>query len=122
MLALVAGVVVWAVLSGGTLFAADPNLFGEVCSGNSEAVACKESSETPLYGSGSVLMTVANLISVAAGIAAVFIIVIAGISYMTSHGDAAKVKTAKDTIIYAAVGLVVVVLARAIIGFVVSKV
>jgi hypothetical protein len=42
--------------------------------------------------------------------------------YITSGGDSSKVSSAKDTVLYAAIGLVVVVLARTIIVFVVGKI
>ena len=52
----------------------------------------------------------------------VVIIVIGGVQYMTSSGDAGKVKKAKDTILYAIIGLVVCALAATIVNFVISKV
>ncbi|MBR6532319.1 hypothetical protein IKT64_00905 [Candidatus Saccharibacteria bacterium] len=54
------------------------------------------------------------------GIVAVIFIVVGGISYMTSSGDAGKVKKAKDTILYAVIGLVVCALAFAIVNFAAS--
>ena len=54
----------------------------------------------------------------ALGIVAVIIIIIGGINYMTSSGDAAKVKKAKDTILYGVIGLVICVLAFAIVNFI----
>ncbi len=52
---------------------------------------------------------------------AVVVIVIGGINYMTSAGDAAKVKKAKDTILYAVIGLIVCALAAVIVNFVVKN-
>ncbi len=54
------------------------------------------------------------------GIVAVIVIIIGGINYMTSSGDAAKVKKAKDTILYGVIGLIICVLAFAIVNFVIS--
>lgn len=56
-----------------------------------------------------------------AGIIAVIIIVIAGFMYVTSSGDASKVKRAKDAILYAVIGLVVVILAFVITQFVLGR-
>lgn len=56
------------------------------------------------------------------GVVAVVVIIIGGIGYMTSSGDAGKVKKAKDTILYGVIGLVIVVLAFAIVNFVISNV
>lgn len=57
-----------------------------------------------------------------AGIVAVIIIIIGGIRYVTSSGDASGVKSAKDTILYAIVGLIVVIMAAAITGFIIRNV
>lgn len=53
-----------------------------------------------------------------AGAIAVIIIIVGGIRYITSTGDSARIKAAKDTILYAVIGLVVVILARAIVAYV----
>ncbi len=50
----------------------------------------------------------------------VVVIIIGGVTYMTSSGDAGKVKKAKDTILYGVIGLAVCVLAFAIVNFVIS--
>lgn len=56
------------------------------------------------------------------GVIAVIIIIIAAIQYITSGGDSQKVAKAKDTIIYALVGLVVAILAFVIVNFVLDAV
>ena len=56
------------------------------------------------------------------GIVCVVVIIIGGINYMTSAGDAGKVKKAKDTILYGVIGLVVCVLAFAIVNFVLANI
>ncbi len=53
---------------------------------------------------------------------AVVVMIVGGVSYMTSSGDAGKVKKAKDTILYGLIGLVVCVLAFAIVNFVISQI
>ena len=52
----------------------------------------------------------------------VVVIIIGGVTYMTSSGDTTKVKKAKDTILYGVIGLVVCVLAFAIVNFVISNI
>lgn len=63
-----------------------------------------------------------NAIIGALGIVAVIVIIIGGVTYMTSGGDAGKVKTAKNTILYGVIGLVICVLAFAIVNFVISNI
>lgn len=52
---------------------------------------------------------------------AVIMIIIGGIRYTTSNGDSSQTKSAKDTILYAVVGIVVAILAYAIVNFVVDQ-
>jgi hypothetical protein len=49
-------------------------------------------------------------------------IIVGGIRYTTSNGDSGRIKAAKDTITYAVVGLVVAILAYAIVNFVIKNV
>lgn len=63
-----------------------------------------------------------NGVIAALGIVAVIIIIIGGVNYMTSSGDASKVKKAKDTILYGVIGLVICVLAFAIVNFVIGNI
>lgn len=58
----------------------------------------------------------------ALALVAVVVIIVGGINYMTSGGDSGKVKTARNTILYGAIGLVICALAFAIVNFVVGSV
>lgn len=78
--------------------------------------------ENPLTGTEGVIMTVANVLALISGVIAVIIIIISGIQMITSSGDSNKVKSARDTIIYASVGIVVIVLARSIVIFIINAV
>lgn len=62
-----------------------------------------------------------NLISVAVGIAAVIMIIVGGFRYITSAGKEEGIKSAKNTILYALIGLIVVALAQVIVNFVLDK-
>ena len=56
------------------------------------------------------------------GIVCVVVMIIGGVNYMTSAGDASKVKKGKDTILYGLIGLVVCALAFALVNFVISNI
>ena len=77
-------------------------------------------------GSSSTLMDQLQLIlNVALGVigfVAVVMIVIGGLQYTTSSGDAGKVTKAKNTIMYGVIGLVVALLAFAIVNFVLTNI
>lgn len=68
-----------------------------------------------------VMEAVLQVITVIAGLAAVIMIIMGGIKYITSEGDSTKVSSAKSTLIYAIVGIVVVVMAQAIVHFVLAE-
>lgn len=54
------------------------------------------------------------------GIISVVVIILGGITYSTSQGDPSKVKKGKDTILYGVIGLIVSLLAFAIVNFVIQ--
>ncbi len=64
------------------------------------------------------IRTIVNIMLFLLGAIAVLMIIIGGIRYATSNGDANNTKAAKDIILYAVVGLVVAILSYAIVGFV----
>lgn len=66
--------------------------------------------------------TIINVVIGVVGFVAVAFIIFGGIQYTTSAGDPGKVKKAKDTILYGIIGLVVAMLAYAIVNFVLSSV
>jgi len=78
--------------------------------------------EDPVVGSNGVLTKVTNLVSVAVAVASVIIIIVSGITMTLSSGDPSKVKSSRDAIIYAVVGIVVVAVARTIVLFVFNRV
>ena len=49
------------------------------------------------------------------------VIVVAGFKYVTSAGDASKIASAKNTLIYAIVGLIIVAMSQAIVRFVLQR-
>jgi hypothetical protein len=66
------------------------------------------------------IKNIVNLVIFVVGIIAVIMVILGGIQYSTSQGDPAKVKKAKDTILYGIIGLVVAILAFAIVNFVLA--
>jgi cytochrome bd-type quinol oxidase subunit 2 len=64
---------------------------------------------------------VINIISLVVGVIAVIMIIVGGLKYITSQGESAGVTSAKNTIMYAIVGLIVVALAQVIVRFVVNR-
>ncbi|MEI7683325.1 MAG: pilin [Candidatus Saccharibacteria bacterium] len=65
---------------------------------------------------------VINIFSIVVGVAAVIMIIVGGLRYIISGGDSGNVTSAKNTILYAIIGLVVVALAQFVVKFVLTKV
>ena len=68
-----------------------------------------------------IITLVINIFSVVVGVIAVIMIIVGGLKYITSGGDSGNVTGAKNTILYAIIGLVVVALAQLIVKFVIGK-
>ncbi|PID30846.1 hypothetical protein CSA80_03725 [Candidatus Saccharibacteria bacterium] len=95
---------------------------------NSKDAACEaitgKSDCSGSTGSADVNKTVKlaiNIFSTVIGIVAVIMIVVAGYRYITAAGESSKVATAKNTLMYALVGLLLVALAQFIVSFVLNK-
>lgn len=91
----------------------DDNIDSELCSGNNNLA------DENLAG---FIRNIINVLLFLIGAIAVIMIIIGGINYTTSAGDPKKTKVAKDTILYSVIGLVVALLAYAIVGFVVDNI
>ena len=70
----------------------------------------------------TIIINIINAVLGVLGLVAVVVIIIGGINYMTSSGEAGKVKKAKDTILYGVIGLVICILAFAIVNFVIKNI
>ncbi len=70
----------------------------------------------------SIIHVIINLLSLLVGIVSVVMIIIGGFKYVISSGDSGNVTGAKNTIVFALVGLVIVALAQFIVRFVLAKV
>lgn len=100
------------------------NPFGGIdCGDAGSSAVCSESKKgNPVAGADGLINKIANVIAVVAGMAAVIMIIYGGLKYVTSNGDSNSISSAKHTIIYALIGLVVIALAKILITFVVSRI
>lgn len=78
--------------------------------------------DNDIAGADGAFTKIINWIMGIVGIMCVVVIILGGIQYMTSAGDAGKVKKAKDTILYGIIGLIIVALAAVIVNFVIANV
>jgi type IV secretory pathway VirB2 component (pilin) len=78
--------------------------------------------DDPITGSDGVLKRIVDLVAFVAGIVAVIMIIFGGFRYITSTGEPEKAAAARKTLIYAIVGLVIVILAQTIVSFVLRQI
>lgn len=91
---------------------------------NRQGSSASTLAECNIENDNSLIPTILNIIKVTIGVlalVAVIVIIFAGVQYTTSAGDAGKVKKAKDSILYGIIGLVIAILAFAIVNFVLSS-
>jgi len=127
--ALFAPVLVPAIASAAAtdLFAANNTINSAVCSGVNQAANNSTVTDCGTNGTGNgapditnIATKVINILSVIVGAIAVIMIIWGGFKYITSGGDTGNVSGAKNTLIFAIVGLIIVALAQFIVHFVLN--
>lgn len=87
---------------------------------NTAGADCSTSDATDKIN--NLVHTIVNLLSAIVGIVAVIMIIVGGLRYITSGGNDTSVTGAKNTILYAIIGLIIVALAQVLVRFTLSKV
>lgn len=89
-----------------------------------DGVNAARGSDVPgnLFGDAGLITTIVNFMLFIAGALAVIMLIFGGFRYVISGGNSAAVTAAKNTILYAIIGLVIAFLAYAIIGFVLGAI
>lgn len=130
-LLLISGIFITLVLPSAHIYA-ETNVLDPACAGFSASdpdapTLCKDNqvkqstSDNSIYGKNGIISKVVQLLAILIGIVAVIMVIIGGFKYVMSSGNPESINSAKNTILYAIIGLVVAVLAQYIIIFVISK-
>jgi len=102
--------------------AADADINKNLCAGSNLSLTdtnCKtDGTDTKV---NDLVNQVVTIFSWVVGVVSVIMIIYGGFRYITSGGDSNGVTAAKNTILYAIIGLVVVALAQVIVKFVINK-
>ncbi len=80
---------------------------------------CTDDGETSF---ASIVRNIINIFSIVVGAVSVIMIIVGGFRYIISNGDSNGVSGAKNTILYAIIGLVIVLFAQVIVRFVLTQV
>lgn len=97
-----------------------------VCRQTPNATICQDNraqdpSSNALYGPNGVLTKAANILSLVVGIVSVFVLIVGGIRYILSEGDPTRVSSARNGIIHAIIGLIIVAVAQSLVVFVLNR-
>lgn len=95
-----------------------------ISGGAAAGINCSQGAGTPsqLFGDGSIFTTVVNVMLFIIGAICVIMLIWGGIRYTTSAGNSAAVTSAKNTIMYAIIGLVIAFLAFAVVNWVLGAI
>ena len=121
----VAGVLLLAVLplvTSQLAFAdciSDPTSAGCPCALNSSSAACQDLSKQD--GLSNILKNATNIVLFIAGALAVIMIIYGSIRFMTAHGNEKQVESARLIVTYSVIGLIIALLAYALVNFVLSN-
>ncbi len=101
------------------VFAVVPETSALTLREGAEAARCDECPED-LFGEKGAFRQITNTVLFIVGVIAVIMLIIGGIKYVISGGDSKKVTDAKNTVLYAIIGMVIAVFSYAIVTFVLS--
>ena len=90
------------------------NVIDDACNSGSDSTICDNRDENV----SDVVAIVVNTLLFIVGIISVVMIIVGGLRYTTSGGDSGSVTAAKNTILYAVIGLVVSIVAYAVVNWV----
>lgn len=111
------------ILPGTAVAQVDPNSAkGAVCSGAAVAGNACGDANAGANTINNIIATVINILSVLVGVVSVIFIIIGGFKYVTSNGDSNAMTSARQTILYAIAGLVIVFMAQIIVQFVLNRI
>ena len=70
---------------------------------------------------GNLIKTVVSILSWVVGVISVIVLIIGGLKFITANGDSSAINSARSTIIYALVGVVIAALAQVLVVFVIGR-
>lgn len=114
-------VVVLSVAAPASSFALFGGAKSAACQGLSMNGTTTDECATGTSTVNGVLRVIVNVFSAIVGIIAVIMIIVAGLKFITASGDSSAVASARSTLLYAIIGLVVAVLAQVIAHFVIAR-
>lgn len=112
------GLMLPAPLASAAFDPTDPACQGEAAN----SPICKADGEDPITGEQGIIIRVIQMLSYITGAAAVIIIIFAGIKFVLAGGDPNSIKTARNAVLYALIGLMVFAISQGIVRLMIALV
>lgn len=94
---------------------------GANCAQGSDQSSCLFGTESGCDGQTPIFKTITNVLLFIIGAVSVIMLILGGIRYTISQGDSSAITSAKNTILYAIIGIIVAILAYAAVNFVIGS-
>lgn len=98
------------------------DVFSNCDKAGSDTSICKAARTDKLFGANGLWNRILNTFTYIIGAVAVLMIIVGGLRYVTSNGEPTQLTSAKNTILYAAIGLVLATMSNAIVNFVLTNI
>ena len=98
------------------------DVFQDCTAANQDNSICKAVNNDRLFGVNGIWNRILNTFTFIIGAIAILMLIIGGLRYVTSNGDSTQLTSAKNTILYAIIGIVIAVMANAIVNFVLTNI
>jgi len=98
------------------------DVFQDCTAATQDNTICRAAANDRLFGANGLWNRILNTFTFIIGAIAVLMLIIGALRYVTSNGDATQLTGAKNTILYAAVGIVLAAMANAIVNFVLTNI
>lgn len=98
------------------------DVFDNCNAAGADTTICKAAKTDRLFGANGLWNRILNTFTYIIGAIAVLMIIVGGLRYVTSNGEPAQLTSAKNTVLYAAIGLVLAMMANAIVNFVLTNI
>jgi hypothetical protein len=90
----------------------------EICDNNQ---ANADDTKNPITGKDGIMNKVINVLSFVVGVACVLVIMISGLRFIVSAGDSNAISSARRALLYAVVGLLIVIVSRVLVRYILSR-
>ena len=109
------------ILMAAIIFMPQPALAFDLSMSDGASSARGIDQASTLFGSAGIFTTITNVMLFGVGAIAVIMVVIGGLRYVLSGGNSTNITAAKNTILYAVIGMVIAILAYALVNFVIGS-